>query len=178
MSDYRKKTRSDKFREHLESLPEDQRREALSRAVGQLYLATASVELQAKRLRVSESVVHTEHQADGIFFLVAVQRLMQLLLLVQRLADPDHLERLDAAIAALVATASETQDARDVVAHLDEYLVGFGKKHDTAGEVPLPWFSRVGSDYTVRVGEYAINVDAAEAAAHEAFAAAFPLDER
>jgi hypothetical protein len=169
--------RSQQFREHLDGLSEDQRREALSRAIGQIYLATSSVELQATRLRVSESVVHTEHQSDGIFFLLALHRLMQLLVLAQQLAAPERRARLDEAIAALAATASETQDARDVIAHLDEYLVRFGKKHATAGEVPLPWFSRAGSDYTVRVGEYAINVDAAEAAAQDAFAAAFPLDD-
>lgn len=171
-----KKSRSDQFREHLERLPKEKRRAALSSVIGQLYLAVEGVALQADRLRQSESVVHTEHQSDGIFFLLGLQRLMQLLNLARELSEPEHIGRLDEAIANLAATASDTQDARDVVAHLDEYLVGFGKKHAAAGERPLPWFSRNGTEYTVRVGDYAINVDEAEAAAQDAFAAAFPLD--
>jgi hypothetical protein len=171
-----KRSRSEQFREHLDRLSDEERREALSSVIGQLYLAVEGVALQADRLRQSESVVHTEHQSDGIFFLLGLQRLMQLLNLARQLAQPEALGPLDEAIAKLAATASDTQDARDVVAHLDEYLVGFGKNHATAGERPVPWFSRNGSEYTVRVGDYAINVDAAEEAAHDAFAAAFPLD--
>jgi len=171
------KSRSEQFQQHVEALSEDDRRRALVTATGQLYLAAQGIVQQADRLRASESVTHTEHQNDAIFFVFALHRLVVLLRLALQLADDNDRAAVEAAIGKLQAVAGETQDARDVLSHLDEYAAGFGRKQPRAGLPPLPWFSRRGPKYTVRVGNYAIDVDAAEAAAVEAFSAVMELDD-
>lgn len=170
------KSRREQFGDHLDLLSDEDRERALHTIVGQVYLAVEGVDLQARRLRASHSVIHTEHQSDAIFLIVALQRLMLLLDLALELAPEDRRAELANAIDRLRASAGDTEDARDVLAHLDEYLTRFGKKQAKAGELPLPWFERSGTRYVVRVGSYAVSVDEAEEAAHEAFAAAFPLD--
>lgn len=170
------KSRSERFQEHVEALSDEDRRQVLARTTGQIYLAAQGVCQQADRLRASHSVTHTEHQSDGIFFVFSLHRLISLLDLAVRLADEEHRPTVTDAVRRLRGVAGDNQRARDVLSHLDEYIAGFGRDQPEAGAQPLPWFSRTGSEYTVRVGDYAIDVDAAEAAALEAFNAALSFD--
>jgi hypothetical protein len=169
------KSRADQFREHIEGLPEDKRREALATTMGQIYLAAEGVSQQAQRLRASHSVTHTEHQNDALFFVVALHLLIRLLELAVQLADDTRRPGVQVGLERLMAAAGHVQGARDVLAHLDEYLTGFGKAHEEAGLRPLPWFSREGTRYTVRIGDYEVDVDVAADAAMEAFSTALPL---
>jgi hypothetical protein len=131
------KSRREQFTDHLGRLSDEDRERTLHTIVGQVYLAVEGVDLQARRLRASHSVVHTEHQSDAIFFIVALQRLMVLLDLALELAPEDRRAELSNAIERLRSSAGDTEGARDVLAHLDEYLTRFGKKQAEARDLPF-----------------------------------------
>ena len=150
---------------YVESLDEDTKKSRLGTTQGQIYLLAQAVTQQARRLSESHSVTHTEHQADAILFIYALRGTLQLAALAAALAPSDDAARIRGALAEFNTTVPRSKDARDVLAHLDEYVVGFGRRQEPGDPPVLPWFSRREADYVVRLGDIAINVQAAELAA-------------
>ncbi|MHB1371608.1 MAG: hypothetical protein ACYCW7_15610 [Pseudomonadaceae bacterium] len=158
-------SRVDDFKTYLESLDEDARAKILATTQGQIYLLTEAVSQQARRLRKSHSVTHTEHQADAVLFVYALLGTLQLASLAAEIAKPKDAAQIEAAISAFGSSVPQSRNARDILAHLDEYIAGFGKLQTASDEPLLPWFSRSGEVYVVRVGTFEIDVDSAENAA-------------
>lgn len=168
-------SRYKQFSQHLRDLSDDERTRVLASTQGQAYLYAEAVSQQARRLRDSHSVTHVEHQADAVLFAFALKALFSLGELVLNFADRIDTASVAAAMDGLHAAAPDTASVRDALAHLDEYLAGFGKRQ--ADGVPfLPWFARNGSAYTVMVGPLLIEVDTAEQAAIEVASAIMLLD--
>ena len=172
------KSKYEQFRDHLNTLDDADRDVALHSTKGQIYLIVEAISQQARRLRESNSVVHTSHQADAILLVYALRTLLSLGELAVRLVPAREQDNVQAALDSFASCVSDAINARDALAHIDEYLVGFGKQQQKApAERFLPWFSRWGTNYTVRVGPFAIPVDDAETSA-VALATAVLLAER
>jgi hypothetical protein len=137
-----------------------QRRRVRCTSSQRLSRLAEAVSQQARRLCGSSSVTHVEHQADAVLFVHALRDLLRLVTLAHELASGEACAAIGDALDRMAAAVPAAKDARDALAHLDEYIVGFGMKR--LDVPPLPWFSRAGEDYTVLVGTFAINVATAE----------------
>lgn len=112
---------------------------------------------------VPDRLPHTEHKADAILFVhtVATDTPMDALKGLYAVATVAAGWRQGRGFAALRGEPPELVTSRDALAHPDENLAGFGKRQQANGGEYLPWFSRLGTSYTVRVGPHAIEVDEA-----------------
>lgn len=122
-----------KFHAYLDALPEAKRQEVMATASGQTYLYVQAVLQQAKRLRASNSVTHIEHQADALLFVHALRGLHVVANLARRVAAPSAMPDIEEALAAFETGLPGLLDARDALAHADEYAAGFGRKQRSGG---------------------------------------------
>jgi hypothetical protein len=148
-----------KFHEYLESLSDERRQQVMGTASGQAYLYIEAVLQQARRLRASNQVTHTEHQADALLFVHALRGLHVVADLAKRVAAPSAIPDIEKALGSFEEGLPGLLEARDALAHADEYVAGFGRRQRSGGGEYLPWFSRAGEAYTVRVGPVALEVD-------------------
>jgi len=150
---------SDKLARAIEAADQEARRGFVASTMGHFYLLGQALQIQVERLRKSQSVTWVEHQADAIMFVYVLRDLIRILEFMADAAAGDGGDAIKPALRKIFAVAPELVNARDILAHVDDYIAGIGRRQKGGEGPPRIFYERNGSEYTVWIGDLKLPVE-------------------